>query len=97
MKVYSTDAAWCWYIKDSLKSPKTDPNTHRNLIIDIFIFFLGPHLQRMEVHRLEVESELQPQQLKILTASATYTIAQGNAKSLTHLARLGIEPASHGI
>ena len=34
------------------------------------------------------------QQRGILAASATYTTAQGNARSLTHWARLGIESAS---
>ena len=36
----------------------------------------------------------QPQQHKIQAASATYTIAHGNAGSLTYWARPGIEPAS---
>jgi len=36
----------------------------------------------------------QPQQHGIRTASATYTTAHGNARSLTHCARPGIEPAT---
>ena len=36
----------------------------------------------------------QPQQLGIRAASATYTTAHGNARSLTHSARPGIKPAS---
>ena len=36
----------------------------------------------------------QPQQLSIWAASVTYTTAHGNAGSLTHSARPGIEPAS---
>ena len=55
-------------------------------VVDFFLFFffcfLGPHLRHMEVPRLEVESELQ------LPAYAT---AHGNAGSLTHWARPGIE------
>ena len=35
-----------------------------------------------------------PGQLKIRAASVTYTTAQGNASSLTHWARLGIEPTT---
>ena len=35
-----------------------------------------------------------PQQRRIRAASATYTTAHGNATSLTHWARPGIEPAS---
>ena len=35
----------------------------------------------------------QPQQRQIRATSATYTTAQGNARSLTHWARPGIEPA----
>ena len=36
----------------------------------------------------------QPQQHQIWAVSVTYTTAQDNAGSLTHWARLGIEPAS---
>ena len=50
-------------------------------------FFLGPHLRHIEVPRLGVKSELQLQ-----AASATYTTAHDNARSLTHWARPGIEP-----
>ena len=39
-------------------------------------------------------STLQPQQCGIQAMSATYTAAHGNAGSLTHWARPGIEPAS---
>ena len=54
----------------------------------------------MEVPRLGVESELwlwptaQPQQHGIQAASATYTTAYGNARSLTHWARPEIKPAT---
>ena len=50
----------------------------------------------MEVLRLRVESELS-QQLGIGAASATYTAAHGNAGSITHGARPGIEPSSSWI
>ena len=39
----------------------------------------------------------QPQQLGIQVVSVTYTTAQGNAGSLTHGARPGVEPASSWI
>ena len=54
----------------------------------------------MEVPRLGIKSELQlqsmpqPQQCQICITSVTYTAAYGNAGSLTHWARPGIEPAS---
>ena len=57
----------------------------------------------MEVLRIGVESELQlrptpqPQQHQIQAASVTYTIAHGNAGSLTHRVRSGIEPSSSWI
>ena len=38
----------------------------------------------------------QPQQCQILATSVTYTTAHGNAGSLTHLARPGINPQPHG-
>lgn len=40
---------------------------------------------------------LQPRQLRIQGASATYTTAHGNARAPTHGARPGIEPASLGF
>ena len=43
------------------------------------------------------QSTPQPQQCQIQAASATYTIAHGNARSLTHWARPGIEPMSSWI
>ena len=57
---------------------------------------LGPHLWRMKVPKLGVESEPmpQPQQCQIRAESVTYTTAHGNARSLTHRARPGIEPAT---
>ena len=52
-----------------------------------FFFFLGPHLQRVEVSRLGVCScwpTPQPQQAGIPAGSAICTTAHGNARSLTH-------------
>ena len=51
-------------------------------------FFLGLHLQYMEVPRLGGKSELQLQH-RIWATSAFYIIACGNAGSLTHWARSG--------
>ena len=59
--------------------------------------FLGPHSRHMEVPRLGSNQSCscrptpQPQQCRIRAASVTYTAAQGNAGSLTHWARPGIE------
>ena len=65
-----------------------------------FFCFLGPHSQHMEVPRLGVKSELQrwpmpqSQQHGTQASSLTYTTAHGNARSLTHCMRPGIEPAT---
>ena len=56
----------------------------------VFFFFLQPHLRRIEVPGLGIESELQlrptpqPQQHQIGATPANYTAACGNARSLTH-------------
>ena len=63
-------------------------------------FFLGLCLRQMEVSRLGVKSE--PYLQATATATATwnpscvydYTVACGNAGSLTHWERPGIEPTS---
>ena len=70
------------------------------LYIDLFFpfFFLEPHPWHMEVPRLEVKLELYL--LAYATATtmrdpslyAAYTTAHGNAGSLTHCMRPGIEP-----
>ena len=70
----------------------------------LFFVFVGTPRQHMEVPRLGVKSELQL--LAYTTATAMpdptyitahgYTIARGNARSLTLCARPGIEPASYG-
>ena len=65
-----------------------------------FPFFLGLHPWHMEVPRLGVESELLLPAYAIATAvpdpaaSANYTTAPGNAGSLTHWGRPGIEHAT---
>ena len=58
----------------------------------VFLSISGPYLQHMEVPRLGVQSE--PQQCRIWAVSATYAIARGIARSLTHWVRPGIKPAS---
>jgi len=65
-------------------------NHYENLWRALFFFFfflsfLGPRLRHLEIPRLGVKSELQ---------LLTYTTAHGNAGSLTHWARPGIEPAT---
>ena len=56
----------------------------------VFFVSLGPHPWHMEVPRLVVKLELQlesmsqPQEHWIQAASATYTAAFSNARSLTH-------------
>ena len=55
-----------------------------NTRIYLFIFFLGLCLWHMDVPGLGVKSELQPQQHRIWAVSVTYTIAHGNASSLTN-------------
>ena len=70
----------------------------KNHLPDFFFpFFWGLHSWCMEVPGLAVKSELQPEQHWIQATSETYTIAHGNARSLTHWARPGIEPKSSGI
>ena len=61
------------------------------LFCEFFLFFfLGPHLQHMEIPRLGTESELQlpptpqPQQRQIQDASAAYATASGHTSSLTY-------------
>ena len=62
---------------------------YSNPINFIYLFvFLGPHPAHMEVPRLGVKSELQ---------LPAYTTAHGNAESLTHWARPGIEPTSSWV
>ena len=65
----------------------------------IFFFIFFGFLQHMEVPRLGVELELSYAGLRhsntgIRAASATYTIAHSNTRSLTHWARPGIKPAT---
>ena len=68
--------------------------------IKLLLFcFLGPHLQHMEVPSLGIESELLLQGYPTAPATqdvsfGTYTTAQGNARSITHWMRPGIELTS---
>ena len=68
--------------------------------IFFFFCFLGPQLQHMEGSRLGMETELQLPAYataiacQIQAAYVTNTTAHSNARSLTHWARPGIEPAS---
>ena len=70
-----------------------------------FFFFLGPHLWHLEVPRLrsilscgcQRTPQSQPQPHQIWAMSTTCTTAHGNAGSLTHWVRLGVEPASSWI
>ena len=73
-----------------LKSNDTEKvlRAARNILFLILIFcFLGLHLPQ-KVPRLGIKSELQ---------LPSYTTAQGNARSLTHRAKPGIEPTSSWI
>ena len=73
---------------------------HINFIL--FFCFSGPHPCHMEVPKLGVKSELQlqptpqPQRCGIRAVSVTYTTALGNAGSLTHWVRPGINPQPRG-
>ena len=51
----------------------------------------------MEVPRVGVQLELQPQQRRIWATSATYSTCQGNVGSLTFWVRPGIKPAPSWI
>ena len=71
------------------------------VVVLFFVFCLiGPYLQNMDVPSLGVESELRLPAYTTATAtqelsmSVTYTIAHGNARSLTHQARPEIKPMS---
>ena len=66
------------------------------LLLLLSFVFLGLHPWHMEVSRLGVKAEPQPQpqQRWIQAASSTYTTAHGNTGSLTHWGRPGIEPAT---
>ena len=71
-----------------------------HLLLPPLLFSLGLHMWHMEVTRLGVELELQlpayitDTQCWIRASSAAYTAACGNAGSLTHWARPGMEHTS---
>ena len=68
--------------------------------LNVFVF-LGLQPWHMEVPRLGLNRssscQSMPQPLQIRGASATHTRAYGNAGSLTHWARAGIEPMSSWV
>ena len=70
---------------DPLKTEREIRKWRADSSQEIFVSLLGPHLRHMEVPRLGVQLELQ---------LPAYTAAHGNAKSLTHWARPGIEPTT---
>ena len=81
---------WPWklFMLWVLEQKKKKKLRQTPFIFTLFYFFpvfLGPHLWHMEVPKLGVKSELQ---------LPAYTAACGNAGSLNHGARPGIEPAS---
>ena len=94
--------------KGSLKLNRKINNFIIIIIIIIFFFFfcfLGLHSWHMDVPKLGVELELQllayttamatsVTYTTAMATSVTYTTAPGNAGSLTHWARTGIEPAT---
>ena len=63
-----------------------------------FVYFLGPHMQHVEVPRLGVQSELQLMAYTTATAkqdlSHVCDTAHSNARSLAHRTSPGMEPAS---
>ena len=74
-------------------------------VFHLFVLFLGPHLGRI-VLRLGVKSELHLPAYAMATATAMwdlshvsdlYTTTHGNAGTLIHWVRPGIEPASSWI
>ena len=88
--------------------PQFEFALRRGKYFTIFFFFfclcfLGLHPLHVEVPRLGAESELQllataaTQQPGIRVASATYTTARGNIRSLIHWVRPGIKTESSWI
>ena len=73
------------------------------LFVCLFLSFLGLHLWHVAFARLGSNQSCshlptpEPQQLGIWATSAIYTTTHSNARSLTHWARSGIEPASSWI
>ena len=68
------------------------------LVFCLFFFFVGLHLQHMEVPRLGVQSKLRAPAYTTAAVSwdlsrvCNLTTAHSNARSLTHGARPGIKP-----
>ena len=85
------------------KVPSCDHFSLELLVLFFFLFaFLGPYLHHMEVPSLGVQSDLQLWAYATATwdlshVCMTYTTAHGNAGSLTHGVRPGMEFASSGV
>ena len=96
---------WEAFLEEMLANAYFRALTIRDTKFFFFCLFclLGPHMQHTEVPRLGSNRICsrwptpQPQQRQIQVTSATYTTAHGNARSLTHLARPGIELMSSWI
>jgi len=100
------DVSQLWVVEPSLELMLSSGFGSRALLLSFFSFsftfffilffvFLVPHI---EVLRLgSCCPAPQPQQCWIRAASATYTTAHSNARSLTHWARPGIKPTSSWI
>ena len=94
-----------WVSVGSLGSPLPLTLTQRSvffLFVCLFCLFrVCPqhiYVPRLESHRsYSCRSTPQPQQHQIQATSVTCTTAHGNARSLTHWARPGIEPTSSWI
>ena len=76
------------------------PEKSREWWEKLFLLFLGPHPQHMEVPSLGSNQSCscwltpQPQKHQIGAVAVTYTAADGNARSLTHWSRPGIKTTS---
>ena len=74
-------------------------NAQKVYVLFFVFFFSGPHPWHMEVHSLGIKSELQLPAYTTATAMpdpsqvCNLDCSYGHAGSLTHWARLGVEPA----
>ena len=83
----------CWLICYFLQTQFSDS---KGLLPFFFPFLFSFFLFRVApaAYGSALPAMPQPQQLRLQATPATYTTAHGNAGSLTHWARPGIEPAS---
>ena len=92
---------WEPYPQESKSSPKW--GIWWSFFIYIFCLFratpvpFGGSQARGQIGATAASLQTQPQQCQIWASSATYTSAHGNARSLTHWARPGIEPVPSRI